>query len=143
MNRKGIRKNKAAIHIAPTHTIALKKYNHFLYLKGKIGDQSIKFGLDLGAEHNLVGQYKMKKIAPHFTPNKTVYLVSFNGKEKVYAGNLEAVLIHNKVFDFQNVLLIDLKRLHTIKGLDAILGYDFLSKWTIAINYKNRTLCLW
>ena len=143
LTRKGKRKNKSAIHTASSQTILLKKYNHFLYLKATIGGQQLKVGVDLGAENNVVGTYKLKTIAPYFTIKKTVHLVSFHGKQKVPSGKLEKMRIQDMTFDLTDVLLLDLKQLYTIKGLDAIVGYNFLSQWKIAINYKQRTLSLW
>lgn len=105
-----------------------------------------KFGIDSGAEINLLDLKKSKDIMAQFQPIKTIRLTGSDGKESdVLAGRLYKLSILEKYrCASMATVLINMDNLNKIyaSNLDGILGFEFLSPWLFSINYKKQKLYL-
>ncbi len=103
-----------------------------------------KFGIDSGAEINLLDLKKSKDIMAQFQPIKTIRLTGSDGKESdVLAGRLYKLSILEKYrCASMATVLINMDNLNKIyaSNLDGILGFEFLSPWLFSINYKKQKL---
>lgn len=105
-----------------------------------------KFGIDSGAEINLLDLKKSKDIMSQFNPIRTIRLSGSDGKDSdVLAGRLYKVVIleYYRCASMATVL-INMDNLNKIyeTNLDGILGFEFLSPWLFSINYKKQKLYL-
>jgi hypothetical protein len=105
-----------------------------------------KFGIDSGAEINLLDLKRSKDIMTQFNPIRTIRLSGSDGKEsEVLAGRLYRVaVLENYRCATMATVLINMDHLNRIykTNLDGILGFEFLAPWLISINYKKQKLYL-
>ncbi len=105
-----------------------------------------KFGIDSGAEINLLDLKRSKDIMTQFNPIRTIRLSGSDGKEsEVLAGRLYRVAIL-EIYRCATMatVLMSMENLNRIykTNLDGILGFEFLSPWLFSINYKKQKLYL-
>jgi hypothetical protein len=104
------------------------------------------FGIDTGAEVNLMDLKKSKDIMTQFTPIRTIRLAGSDGREsEVLAGRLyRLVILENYRCASMATVLMNMDNLNSIyqSKLDGILGFEFLSPWLFSINYKKQKLYL-
>ncbi len=104
------------------------------------------FGIDTGAEVNLMDLKKSKDIMTQFTPIRTIRLTGSDGREsEVLAGRLyRLVILENYRCASMATVLMNMDNLNSIyqSKLDGILGFEFLSPWLFSINYKKQKLYL-
>jgi len=105
-----------------------------------------KFGIDSGAEINLLDLKRSKDIMSQFTPIRTISLTGSDGKDsEVIAGRLYRVAIL-EIYRCATMatVLMNMNNLNKIyqSNLDGILGFEFLSPWLFSINYKKQKLYL-
>ena len=105
-----------------------------------------RFGLDSGAEINLLDLKRSKNIMAEFVPMRTIRMAGADNEEKeVLAGRLRKVALLGKYRCApMSTVLVNMSYLDKIYGvdLDGILGYEFLAPWRISINYKKQRLYL-
>lgn len=146
LDRRGERETKASLHLLPAQVIRLKKSSHLLYLEAKINNQTLKLGLDCGAEISVLDKNVVRKFKENFISSHRASLVAFNGKKaSVNVGRMKRVFIENIELDLFEVVVMDLSPINRnlIIKLDGLLGNGFLLRQKIAINYKKQTLYLW
>ena len=105
-----------------------------------------KFGIDSGAEANLLDLKRSKDIMTQFSPIRTIRLTGSDGNDnEVLAGRLYRVAISDlyRCASMATVLMNmgSLNRIYKV-DLDGILGFEFLSPWLFSINYKKQQLYL-
>lgn len=105
-----------------------------------------KFGIDSGAEINLLDLKRSKDIMTQFSPIRTIKLTGSDGKDsEVLAGRLYRVAIL-EVYRCATMatVLMNMDNLNRIykSNLDGIVGFEFLSPWLFSINYKKQMLYL-
>lgn len=105
-----------------------------------------KFGIDSGAEINLLDLKRSKDIMAQFSPIRTIRLSGADGKDsEVLAGRLYRVAIL-EIYRCATMatVLMNMENLNKIykSNLDGILGFEFLSPWLFSINYKKQKLYL-
>lgn len=112
----------------------------------KINGIKKKFGIDSGAEINLLDLKSSKDIMTEFDPVRTIRLAGSDGKvSEVLAGRLYRVtLLENYRYASMATVLMNMSNLNKIyeTKLDGILGFEFLSPWLFSINYKKQKLYL-
>ncbi|NND05281.1 MAG: hypothetical protein HKN87_02785 [Saprospiraceae bacterium] len=146
LDRRGERKTNAAIHTLPVEVIGLKRSRHLLYLEANINDETLKLGLDCGAETSVLEKEVLRKFEQNFTPSRAASLVAFNGKKSsVNVGSVKQVLIGDTELETLEVIAMDFSPINRdlMVRLDGLLGNNFLLQQKIAINYKKQTLSIW
>lgn len=143
LDRKGFRLDSTAIWEVPYDSLDFKMAGHFIVLKGEVGGQTFKFGLDSGAELNLIDRRVKRKILDQFEIVKRVRMLGAGQNTiEVVAGNLNQVKIGNQFSEQMRTLLTSLSEMSFNFGirLDGIIGYEFLSSRRTLINYKRKKL---
>lgn len=143
LNRKGFRIDSTAIWETPVDSIDFRLARHFIVLKGRVGEVQLKFGLDSGAELNLIDRRVKRKVLDNFEIVKRVRMLGA-GKNtiEVVAGSLKEVRIGQQQTESMRTLITSLSEMNVNFGtrLDGILGYEFLSTRRTLINYKRKKL---
>lgn len=143
LNRKGFRIDRNAIWETPIDSVDFRLARHFIVLKGKVGEAQLRFGLDSGAELNLIDRRVKRKVLDNFEIVKRVRMLGA-GKNtiEVVAGSLQEVEIGQQRTESMRTLLTSLSEMNVNFGtrLDGVLGYEFLSTRRTLINYKRKKL---
>jgi len=143
LDKKGRRIDTTAIWETPIDSIEFKLARHFIVLKGKVGQAELRFGLDSGAELNLIDRRVKRKVLDNFEIVKRVRMLGAGQNTiEVLAGSLKDVHIGQQQTDSMRTLLTSLSDMNVNFGtrLDGILGYEFLSTRRTLINYKRKKL---
>lgn len=146
LDGRGERKTKASLHTFPDQVVGLKKSRHLLYLEAQVNGETMKLGLDCGAEKSVLDKEAVRKFENNFTPSHSVSLVAFNGKKSgVVVGSVKQVFIGNTELELSEIVVMDISPINRnlVIKLDGLLGNGFLSRSKIAINYKKQTLAIW
>lgn len=105
-----------------------------------------RFGIDSGAEINLLDLKRSKNIMSEFIPLRPIRMAGADNEDmEVLAGRLKRVSILGKYRCApMSTVLVNMQNLNKIYGveLDGILGYEFLAPWRFSINYKKQRLYL-
>ena len=143
LDKKGQRIDSTAIWETPIDSIDFKLAKHFIVFKGRVGEASLKFGLDSGAELNLIDRRVRRKIFDQFEIVKRVRMLGAGQNTiEVVAGSLKDVYISQQHSDSMRTLITSLSAMNLNFGtrLDGVLGYEFLSTRRTLINYKRKKL---
>jgi Aspartyl protease len=128
----------------PTHTFPLEVKGHVAMLTLNFGKKKKTFGLDSGAEQNLLSKIIGKNfLETNFSIGKRVKLRGTgNESAEVLTGTLNNAQLDTLKIDPMATILGDMSSINTIYGtqLTGILGYEFLVQRPVSINYKRRRL---
>ena len=119
--------------------------SHIPVIKARIGKEDYSFGIDCGAETNLMDK---ELYAPMLTHLKHIEKDTLFGADKnrieVTKGLIKKVYIEKKRFKNVSTLFNDISHLNNgykLK-LDGIMGYELLSKQKTIISYKRKEMIL-
>lgn len=143
LDRKGFRIDSTAIWETPVDSVDFRLARHFIVLKGRVGASQLKFGLDSGAELNLIDRRVKRKVLDNFEIVKRVRMLGAGQNTiEVLAGTLKDVQVGQQQTERMRTLLTNLSEMNVNFGtrLDGILGYEFLSTRRTLINYKRKKL---
>lgn len=121
-----------------------KVMRHIPLIKAQIDTTSLTFGIDSGAEDNLIdsglwGQFKnnLKRV-------KTTKLQGISNGEgaEVHIGKLKRLKVGDKVFKNTQTVFNNISHLNPNKDerIDGLIGYEILSKQKTILSYKNKKL---
>ncbi len=144
LDKRGNRLQKS--NAKPLKTASFKMSKHLPVLDVMVDNIMLKLGIDTGAEINLLHKKWERKLYNHFLTHEEVQLGGASKKQKIsFKLDFDEMEISNQRFIRMKTLIIDLSHLmnsYHIK-VDGLLGYEFLSKSVISINFKKRELYFW
>jgi Aspartyl protease len=128
----------------PKGSFPVMTTRHIVSVQLKFGSKRLWFGLDSGAEQNLLNVNINKKfLAAHFDVRKRVKL-SGVGRESIEV--LSGMLQHAELDTFQFMpmatLITQMSDINAAyeTNLHGILGYEFLSQLPMSVNPRKRRL---
>jgi hypothetical protein len=125
----------------PTLKTSFKFLNDIIFLKGGIGDKSMWFVFDTGAEANLLDYGKTKKIIKNMQIISRSKLTGMGGSRfEVLSARFDNLTVGDQQFMHNRGLITNLEKMgkaydHTI---DGILGYDFFTRGVFSINFVKK-----
>ncbi len=126
-------------------TVPISLEKHIPVIKSLIGTNQYLFGIDCGAEVNLMDDNLYGKVKKHFRKIKKDTLKGAdNNSEEVISGKIKKMIIGQKKFKNMNTVFNDISHLNNgykIK-LDGLLGYEFLSNQKTLISFRRKQLIL-
>ena len=126
-------------------TIPFELTEHIPIISAKIGNENYAFGIDCGAEENLMNIELLDPMSKYLKKIKTSTLwgADKNSKETT-KGKIKKVVIGKKKFKKMSTFFSDISHLNTGYNLklDGLFGYEMLSKQKTLISYKRETLTL-
>lgn len=143
VNRKGIRIDTLAPFEMPYDSLDFELMHHLIVVQAKVNSVKLDMILDSGAELNLIDRKVNRKVLDKFTIIKRVNLIGVGKNEvEVLAGVLNEVQCGNQYSDKMNTLLTSLDDINQSFQVDVqgVLGYEFLKKRRVMINYQKRKL---
>jgi len=144
IDEKGNKIDKLPYLEIVTDTINFKQFKHTIVLDAFVNKEKLKFGLDTGAEMNLLDKSVSKKVLKNFkTPKRTIIMGVDKKKIEVLAGKLHKVKLTNNVYcGVMRTIITNLSNMNVAYGtkLDGVLGYEFIAMRRMIINYKKKQL---
>ncbi|NJO03598.1 MAG: hypothetical protein HC880_19660 [Bacteroidia bacterium] len=146
LNRAGQRMLSESPAPKPDGVIALDFRGHLPVVVAQVGRRSLLFGLDTGAEMNLLDRHFKDKIADYLHIS---LLGSVQGNspatQSAIAAEVVGLTFGPLVFQKMPILLTSMAHLNAAYNthLDGMLGFDFLSSRLMAINFIRKELYWW
>ncbi len=117
--------------------------NHIPVIKARIGSKDYSFGIDCGAETNLLDKRHFQQLSRYV---KHIEKDTLSGADKnrveVEKGLLNKVIICGKKFKNMRSVFSDISHLNNgykLK-LDGLMGYELLSKQKTLISYRRKEM---
>ncbi len=127
-----------------TDSIDIKVKKHTIVLKCSVNGEKLNFGLDTGAEINLLSKSVPKRVLKKFRPLRRIKMIGmYNKKIEVLAGKLYDLRLKDKLHcSVMRTIVGNLNSMRHAYGmkLDRVLGYDFFAMRRLIINYKKKKL---
>ncbi|HBF18642.1 MAG TPA: hypothetical protein DDW81_01020 [Cryomorphaceae bacterium] len=104
------------------------------------------FGIDSGAELNILNSEAHDDVLDKFVISRTVNVVGTHGEtDEVIKGTMEYVNIGGESFESMNTIVMNLEPMSESYGinLDGMLGYEFLKQRIVCINFTKNTITLY
>ena len=131
----------------PKAVFDFEMYDHLPVLKVKIGGETVRLGLDCGAEINLLDASFLKKLPRPLLSNKKKEILTGVNQAEILsvASTVSLTEIGKEKFADMRYLFTDLSDLKNEDGkkLDGLLGFPFFESAVISINYKKQKLYVW
>ena len=116
---------------------------HIPVIEAKIGIDTLVFGIDCGAESNLIDDDLYSQLKKYTRRKKKDKVIGADNKLNIVKkGKVKETLIGKKTFKKLDTYYIDLSHLNEGYGLniDGLIGYEVLSKQISVISFKRREL---
>ncbi|MCB9287919.1 MAG: hypothetical protein H6560_11430 [Lewinellaceae bacterium] len=144
LNEQGERLDSLAILEEPEDSLSFQLKGHVIILDGWVDKTPVKFGLDSGAELNLLHSRVKRRILNHFKIARRANLNGIGGQSvEVLAGKLYRFRCNNRIrCSGMRTLLTNLDDINASFGtqLQGLVGYEFLCTRRTIINYKKEKL---
>ena len=143
VDKKGKRYDQRAIYQRPVDSLSFKLIGHTMVLRGEINGVKLKFGLDTGAELNLLNVNVRRKALDNFEILRRVNMRGAGSREvEVLAGIMYEVDVGIDQVPGMRTLLTQMIDVNKAFGtyIDGVLGYEFLFDKRTLINYRKKTL---
>jgi hypothetical protein len=147
VDRKGNRLSPATSEIKYDLTQKIETFNNILMLKGKIGEKTLNFCLDTGAETNVISSHVSKNVMSTIQINRRSNLGGAGAATvEVLYGTMSDLKFSNYQFGSMQTIVTNLDAMSEAYGrmIDGMLGFDFWEKGIYCINFgKNEmSVCL-
>ncbi len=116
---------------------------HIPVIKAQIGDKTLSYGIDCGAESNLISSDLLLPLKKYIKGSKKEELVGADNKPKeVEKGNVSKTKIGEKTFKNLTTVFSDISHLNEgyKLNLDGLIGYPVLSKQKTLISFDRKEI---
>lgn len=126
--------------------VSFSMEKHIPVITVKIDGKKYRFGIDTGAEVNVLSQELKNDLEDSLENFNHSTIQGIGGlPQKVESATLSQFSIKKENFKNFNFLLIDFSSFENDFGLnlDGILGYPFLKENVLSINYQKQKIYIW
>lgn len=130
-------------HFKSSIEIPIELNKHIATVKGIINDKEYTFGIDCGAETNLINAELFVSLKNQLSKLRKDNLRGADKKEtKVNSGNINSIKIGTINFSNTKTVFGDISQLNKAYDLnaDGLIGYEILSKQPTLLSYINKKL---
>lgn len=126
--------------------IPFEMAGHLPVVTAQIGGSQLRFGLDTGANTNLLDAKKLAEIDPslitQFDESEMFGLIAFG--QQAFAANIVETDLHGLVFGSMKYLFTDISHLKELSDnrVDGLLGFPFFQSGKFSINYATKELSI-
>jgi hypothetical protein len=114
---------------------------HLPVIESTLGAQKLRFGLDCGAQGNMLLSKFEESMTPHLSNKRIEELGGAdNNYKKVTKGQLKGITILDRKYDMDFVFGDLFGGHHKVTMMDGLLGYPLLSSQKTAINFIDNKL---
>ncbi len=133
--------------IQPVEEMRFELQAHIPVVEATIGKQTLYFGLDTGAEANLLDVASTARIsASDYKKGKANHITGASqGQVAVQDAYMKATHVNGHTYPDMHFVFSDISHLNQGYGLriDGLLGYPFLSARKISVNYPKQKIYFW
>jgi hypothetical protein len=143
IDKQGIPLNVSQKDMKFDFTQKLEKKNSILVLQGKVGDKTLNFCLDTGAESNVVSSNVSKKAMSTIQINRRSVMGGAGAQTiDVLYGTMNDFKFGNQQFGSMETIVTSLETLSESYGftVDGMLGFDFWQKGVFRINFNKNEI---
>lgn len=143
-NKKGGKLDGNVYQETPQDSMDIKVTSkNMMIVNAMVGKKKLKLVLDTGAEFNLLHHRVNRKVLDYFKIQKRVRLSGASSQEsEVFAGVLEDVICGPINCQPMRTLLMNMDQINETyrTQVNGVLGFEFLIRLRVAINYKKKRL---
>ena len=133
--------------LKPTSFIPFKMQKHFIVVTAKVGGKRLRFGVDTGAEVNLLSEKTFKKMnVENLVDVDSVQVAGVkNAARNSCQVKIANTVLKSKNYKDMSYVVMNMDAMNKVYGvkLDGILGYPFLASQTFSINYLDQKMYIW
>lgn len=130
-----------------TDKVWFRMVGHIPVVKVKIGKKRYYFGIDTGAEINVIDKRLRKRLPKNMIESDFLGVIMGSNNKKIQVNHVEVkeMKVGKSYYKNQPFAFADLSFLQGDDGiqLDGLLGYPFLKEALFSINYRKKQLCKW
>ncbi len=123
--------------------VPFKLEGHIPVIKAKTGDKTLAFGIDSGAESNVISDHLFTSLTKEIEQLETDTLYGAdNHPKQVKKGEIKSTEIGDKVFNDLSTVFSNISHLNEGYGLniDGIIGYEVLSKQKTLMSFEREEI---
>lgn len=147
LDRKGNRLDSKYIHQNPLDTLSFTFENGIPYVEVNAKDRLLRMSVDSGATANVMNIKEMDQQNYEMIPLTDHSFASFGSKKvSVKTLSIDNLMVGNLFCPPMKTLFVNLDHINKSQSgqeLDGILGYEFMSNFRVAINYRKKEIYLW
>lgn len=143
IDNKGNRKSTQQTEFRSDHSQKIEFVKNVLFLTANVGGKVLKFCLDTGAETNAISDHSSKSVLSTVSiERKSNLRGSGSTSAEVYFGTMKELKIGEHSLRNMETVITSLDALSEAYGvnIDGMLGYNFLSRGVICINFVKRQM---
>jgi predicted aspartyl protease len=143
IDNKGNRKSSSQAEFRGDFTQNIEFSKNILFLNATVGGKILKFCLDTGAETNAISDHSPKSVLSTISiERKSSLRGSGTITSEVWFGTMKELKMGDYTLKNMETIITSLESLSEAYGvtLDGMLGYNFLSKGVICINFVKRQM---
>ncbi|MFN8208811.1 MAG: retropepsin-like aspartic protease [Bacteroidales bacterium] len=138
------KKNKGLVDAQSQDMILQVDFSqNILFMQGSIAQKKIRFCLDTGAETNVINSRNPDVVLNTIAiTGKTTLRGTGRGKNEVLSGSMKECDIGGRKIQDMRTIIANLDPLNEAYGyhIDGMLGYPFLQKCCLCINFADQTM---
>lgn len=145
VNRKGERTNPLSVKMASDYTCPFELRNNILFLNIVSNKKTLRYCFDTGAETNVIDRYAPQSLLDKMTITRRSSLSGAGAtKTEVLFGAMNNFEFGNKTLQNMETIITNLDALSDAYGvkINGILGYSFLSKGIICLNFAKKEFAI-
>lgn len=147
LTKDGNRLSSKNFHQVPQDTLSFYIGQGVPFVEVNANGKMLRMSLDSGAGANLIDIKQINYLNPDLLPIRDGSMASF-GQNVISVKTLtvEKLMVGNLSCPPMKTLFVSLDHLNESKGgikVDGILGYEFLSNFRVAINFRKKEIYLW
>lgn len=147
LDAKGKRNSDYYLHTNAADTVDFQMKGEIPVIEAIVGAETIRLGLDTGAGINLWEATSKLKIGNYWQKGNEAHLTGVVGRTQgLESGQIFKVRIGKMECLPMSTIFTSLTHLNlntSGRSLDGIIGYEWLSQFRVAINFRKRQICLW
>lgn len=145
IDKKGMRVTPSDEKFNADFTTTFEFSNSILFIKANISGKNLRFCFDTGAETNVIDRYAPKSVLNCITITRRSSLVGAGSSSaEVLFGTMNGLQFGPKKMDNMETIITNLDPLSEAYGtkIDGMLGYSFISKGVIYINFVKNVFAI-
>lgn len=145
IDKKGERVNTSSEKFVSDFKSSLEFRNNILFLKTTFNGKTLKFCFDTGAETNVIDRYAPKNVLNSITITRRSTLSGAGSStSEVLFGTMNGFPFGSNILNEMETIITNLDPLSEAYGIkiDGMLGYSFLSKGVICINFVKKEFAI-
>jgi hypothetical protein len=145
IDKKGERVNTSSEKFVPDFKSSFDFKNNILFLKTAFNGKNLRFCFDTGAETNVIDRYAPKNVLNCITITRRSTLSGAGSStSEVLFGTMNGFPFGPNILNEMETIITNLDPLSEAYGtkIDGMLGYSFLSKGVICINFVKKEFAI-